>query len=81
MYVLAELRYVLICHVKQKNKKSSLENALVEKRERSTKNKIYGLVEGLYLFSIEEDSDFGIDVARFLDQNPILIIYFANLWN
>ena len=52
MYVLTELGYVLICHVKEKRKKKcSFENALVEKSESSTRNK-NGLVEGLLLFSI-----------------------------
>ena len=46
MYVLAELGYVLICQVQQKQKKCSFENALVEKSESSTRNK-NGLVEGL----------------------------------
>ena len=51
MYVLTELGYVLICHVKEKRKKKcSFENALVEKSESSTRNK-NGLVEGLLLFS------------------------------
>ena len=50
MYVLTELGYVLICHVKEKRKKKcSFENALVEKSESSTRNK-NGLVEGLLLF-------------------------------
>ena len=53
MYVLTELGYVLICHVKEKRKKKcSFENALVEKSESSTRNK-NGLVEGLLLFSIQ----------------------------
>ena len=52
MYVLTELGYVLICHVKEKKKKCSFENALVEKSESSTRNK-NGLVEGLLLFSIQ----------------------------
>ena len=40
MYVLTELGYVLICHVKEKRKKKcSFENALVEKSESSTRNK------------------------------------------
>ena len=55
MYVLTELGYVLICHVKEKrkrNEKCSFENALVEKSESSTRNK-NGLVEGLLLFSIQ----------------------------
>ena len=52
MYVLTELGYVLIYHVKEKRKKKcSFENALVEKSESSTRNK-NGLVEGLLLFSI-----------------------------
>ena len=51
MYVLTELGYVLICQVKEKEKKCSFENALVEKSESSTRNK-NGLVEGLLLFSI-----------------------------
>ena len=51
MYVLTELGYFLICHVKEKRKKKySFENALVEKSESSTRNK-NGLVEGLLLFS------------------------------
>ena len=45
-YVLTELGYVLICQVKEEEKKRSFENALVEKSENSTKNK-NGLVEGL----------------------------------
>ena len=53
MYVLTELGYVLICHVKEKKKKCSFENALVEKSESSTRNK-NGLVEGLLLFSIHK---------------------------
>ena len=53
MYVLTELGYALICHVKEKRKKKcSFENALVEKSESSTRNK-NGLVEGLLLFSIQ----------------------------
>ena len=51
MYVLTELGYVLICQVKEKEKKCSFENALVEKSESSTRNK-NGLVEGLLLLSI-----------------------------
>ena len=40
MYVLTEVGYVLICHVKEKRKKKcSFENALVEKSESSTRNK------------------------------------------
>ena len=39
MYVGTELGYVLICPVKEKEKKSSFKNALVEKRESSTRNK------------------------------------------
>ena len=46
MYVLAELGYILICQVKEKEKKSSFENALVEKSETSTRNEIV-LVEEL----------------------------------
>ena len=46
MYVLTELRYVSICQVKHEEKKCSFENALVEKSERSTRNK-NGLVKGL----------------------------------
>ena len=38
--------YVLICQVKEEEKKSSFENALVEKSKSSTRNK-NGLVEGL----------------------------------
>ena len=53
MYVLTELGYVLICQVKEKGKKCSFENALVEKSESSTRNK-NGLVEGLLIFSIFE---------------------------
>ena len=52
MYVLTELGYVLICQVKEKEKKCSSEDALVEKRESSARNK-NGLVEGLLLFSIQ----------------------------
>ena len=33
MYALTELGYVLICQVKEKEKKRSFENALVEKSE------------------------------------------------
>ena len=53
MYVLTELRYVLICQVKEEEKKNqcSFENALVQKSEGSTRNK-NGLVEGLLLFLI-----------------------------
>ena len=53
MYVLTELRYVLICQVKEEEKKNqcSFENALVQKSEGSTRNK-NGLVEGLPLFLI-----------------------------
>ena len=51
MYVLTELGYVLICQIKEKEKKCSFENALVEKSESSTRNK-NGLVEGLLLLSI-----------------------------
>ena len=47
MYVLTELGYVLICQVKEKEKKNSFENALVEKSESSTRNK-----KGLLVFSI-----------------------------
>ena len=39
MYVLAELGYVLMCQVKEKRKKCSFVNALVEKSESSTRNK------------------------------------------
>ena len=46
MYVLAELGYVLIRQVKDKEKKCSFENALVVKSESSTRNR-NGLVEGL----------------------------------
>ena len=47
MYVLTELGYVLICQVKEEEKKQcSFENALVKKKESSTRNK-NGLVEGL----------------------------------
>ena len=55
MYVLTELGYVLICQVKEKEKrkkKCSFENALVEKSESSTRNK-NELVKGLLLFSIQ----------------------------
>ena len=51
MYVLTELGYGLICQVKEKEKKCSLENALVEKSKSSTRNE-NGLVEGLLLFSM-----------------------------
>ena len=44
MYVLTELGYVLICQVKEEQKKCSFENALAEKSESSTRNK-NGLVE------------------------------------
>ena len=46
MYVLTEVGYVLICQVKEKEKKCSLENALLEKSESSTRNE-NGFVEGL----------------------------------
>ena len=46
MYVLTELGYVLTYQVKEKEKKFSFENALVENNESSTRNK-NGLVEGL----------------------------------
>ena len=46
MYVLTELGYVLTYQVKEKEKKISFENGLVEKTESSTRNK-NGLVEGL----------------------------------
>ena len=49
IYVLIELGYVLICQVKEKEKKCCFENALVEKSESLTRNK-NGLVEGLLLF-------------------------------
>ena len=52
MYLLAELGYVLICQVKEEEKKCSFKNALVEKSESSTRNK-NGLVEGLLLLSIQ----------------------------
>ena len=51
MYVLTELGYVLICQIKEKEKKCSFGNALVEKSESSRRNK-NGLVEGLLLLSI-----------------------------
>ena len=51
MNVLTELGYILICQVKEEEKKCSFENALVEKSESSTRNKS-GLVEGLLLFPI-----------------------------
>ena len=57
MYVLTELGYILICQVKEKEKKCSFENALIQKRESSTRNK-NGLVEGLLLFSIQMFSFF-----------------------
>ena len=41
-----------ICQVKEKEKKCSFENALVEKSESSTRNK-NGLVEGLLLYTIQ----------------------------
>ena len=50
MYVLTEIRYVLICQ--EKEKKCGFENALVEKSQSSTRNK-NGLGEGLLLFSIQ----------------------------
>ena len=50
MYVLTELGYVLMCHIKEKEKKCGFENALVGRSESSTRNK-KGLVEGLLLFS------------------------------
>ena len=46
MYVLAELGYILICQVKEEEKKCSFANALVEKSETSTRNEIV-LVEEL----------------------------------
>ena len=46
MCVLTELGYVLICQVKEKEKKISFENFFVEKIERSRRNK-NGLVERL----------------------------------
>ena len=46
MYVLTKLEYVLICQSKEKGKKCSFENDLVEKSESSTRKK-NGLVEGL----------------------------------
>ena len=52
MHVLTKLGYVLICQVKEVEKKCSFENALVEKSESSTRNK-NKLVEGLLLFSIQ----------------------------
>ena len=52
MYVLTELVYVLICQVKEKEKKCSFENALVEKSKSSTRNE-NELVEGLLLLSIQ----------------------------
>ena len=51
MYVMTQLGYVFICQVKEKEKKCSFRNALVEKSESSTRNK-NELVEGLQLFSI-----------------------------
>ena len=45
-YALTKLGYVLICQVKEEEKKCSFENALVEKSENSTRNK-NGSVEGL----------------------------------
>ena len=52
MHVLTELGYILICQIKEKEKKCSFENALLEKSESSTRNKT-GLVEGLLLFSVQ----------------------------
>ena len=46
MHVMTELGYVLLCQVKEEEKKCSFENALIEKSESSTRNK-NGLVEGL----------------------------------
>ena len=47
IYVLTKLGYVLICHVKEEEKKNySFENALREKCESSTRNKNV-LVAGL----------------------------------
>ena len=40
MYVLTELGYALTCQVKEKEKKCSLENTLVEKSKSSTRNKM-----------------------------------------
>ena len=51
MYVLTKLGYVLICQVKEKEKKCSFENALLEKSESSTRNK-NGLVEDCYYFQL-----------------------------
>ena len=51
MYVLTELGCFDLSS-KEKEKKCSFENALVEKSESSTRNK-NGLVEGLLLFSIQ----------------------------
>ena len=45
-YTLTEIGYVLICQVKEKEKKTSFENAFVERREGLTRNK-NGLVEKL----------------------------------
>ena len=46
MYVLTELGYVLIYQVKEKEKKCSFENALVENSESSTRSK-HRLAKGL----------------------------------
>ena len=46
MYGLTELGYVLKCQVKEKEKKCSFENALVEKSKSLTRNK-NSLAEGL----------------------------------
>ena len=45
MYVLTELLYILICQVKEEEKKCSFENAFAEKSESSARNE-NRLVEG-----------------------------------
>ena len=66
MYVLTELGYVLICQVEEKETESSFENALLEKRESSARNK-NGLVEGLLLFSIQMFAF--TDLSRYIIKN------------
>ena len=75
MYVLTELGYILICQVKEKEKKCSFENALVEKSESSTRNK-NGLVEGLLLFSIQLFTF--TNLSRYIFNNLKLKLYFMN---
>ena len=67
MYVLTELEYVLICQVKEKEKKCSFENAVVEKNESTTRNKS-GLVKRLLLFSVQ------INLSKSMQLYPFLLI-------